>query len=449
MLFIDFNIKMINSIIQLLPIWIRSRLDHNWDKEGFKKYFFNTGWIFVAKITTFIVSFFTIAIVARYLGPENLGKISYAQSFVAIFSALASLGIDQILYRDLVAKPDKEGELLGTAIATKLIFGFITLITATIVAWQINTDPILTWLIAIISLTFILQPFGSVSQVFSAKVQSKYPSYVSIVIAFLMPALKLLVIFFDKGILFFAGIIAFEALFYSLANFYLYKYLLKRSVQSWKFSLPVFKQLFRDSWPLVLAGITGYMYARIDQVMLQHYLNSTSVGLYDAAVRLTELLGFLPGVIIGSLFPAIINARKNDMVQYRKRLHTLVIFCITISAISASLMYILSPYIIKILFGVEFNESINLTRIYVWSTLGTVATSLMYSYFVAENRSYLFLIFTFSGAFINVLLNMIMIPKYGTVGAAYATIITLTSTVTLFMICRKRLIESDIKPTLN
>lgn len=430
----------VDKIIQyILPPWIHQRLISDWDKEGFKKYFSNTGWIFGAKLTTFVVSFFTIAIVARYLGPENLGKISYAQSFIAIFSAFASLGIDKILFRDLVATPEREGELLGTAIVSKFIFGFLTLIATIIIAWHINSDPILTWLVGIIALSFIFQPFGSVAQVFAAKVQSKYPSYISIAIAFLIPALKLLVIFFDKGVIFFAAVITFEALFYSFANLVLYRLILKHTFHTWKFSLPVFKQLFTDSWPLMLAGVTGFLYARIDQVMIQHFINSSAVGFYDVAVRLTDLLSFLPGIIISSLFPAIVSARKNNQHQYRKRLKSLTALCLSISVISSVFLYVLSPFIIHLLFGTAFNESIGLVRIYAWATIGTIATSLMYSYFVAENRSRTFLLFTVSGAVINVILNLSLIPKYGSEGAAYATLITLSLTTLTFLIGHKKI----------
>ncbi len=102
-------INLLQKILsKILPTWIYQRLIGDWDKAGFKRYFHNTGWLFAARGASFLTSFFTIAIVARYLGPENLGKLSYAQSFVSILSVFAALGIDQILYRDLVAHPDIE-----------------------------------------------------------------------------------------------------------------------------------------------------------------------------------------------------------------------------------------------------------------------------------------------------------------------------------------------------
>jgi O-antigen/teichoic acid export membrane protein len=422
---------------KILPNRIHDRLIGAWDIEGFNKYFRNTGWMFVGKMMAFVTSFFTIAIVARYLGPENLGKISYAQSLIAIFSMFASLGIDHIVYRDLVAHPEREGEILGTAIATKLVFGGLTFIVTLATALSLHDDPILTWIVGIIALSFIIQPLSTIGHVFGARVLAKYPAIVSIVFAFLMPALKLTVIWFDKGILYFAGLITLEALLLSLIYILLYKKILAGSFQSFTVSWNTFKNMVHDSWPLMLVGVTGYLYARIDQVMIQHFIDSTSVGLYEAAVRLTEPLGFFPGVIIGSLFPALINARKDSPEEYRKRFRSLVGLCMGISTFLALTIYILAPYLIGWLYGDAYTASVSILRIYVWSNVGTVATLLMYNYFIAENKTRLQLIYTTIGALLNITLNALLIPVLGITGAAYATLITVIVVVGTFL-CTKR-----------
>ena len=418
---------------KILPKWIYQRLIGDWNKDGFKKYFSNTSWIFIARVVSILVSFFTIAIVARYLGPDNYGKISYAQSFVAIFSVFASLGIDQVLYRDLIAHPEKEKELLGTAFVSKLFFGSITLITTLLVSVVVKNDPILTWLIFIITFSFLFQSFGVIAHAFSAKVKAKYTSYVAIIIAFLIPALKLALIYFGKGILYFAVVISFEALIFAFGYVYIYMHIFRYSPLDWRFSVHTFKGLLRRSWPLMLASLSGYIYGRIDQVMIQHFLDSAAVGVYGIAVRLTEFLSFLPGIIVASLFPAIMNAREHDTIEYKKRFRYLTLLCIIISTFLAICLFILSPLIVSVLFGKEFFESIHLLRIYVWSNIGTISVILMQNYFVAENKSLHFLFFSVFGASINLGLNVVLIPRFGAQGAAYATLITLFLVVCTFL----------------
>jgi O-antigen/teichoic acid export membrane protein len=199
---------MVSILQKLLPRWIFQRLIGNWNHAGYKKYFANTGWMFLARIATFATSFFTMAIVARYLGPENLGKLDYALSLVTIFSVFATLGIDQIVYRNLVTRPEEHAKILGTAICTKLAFGFVAILAVITTSLVIDADPVLTVLVGIIALTFIFSPFGTVNHFFQAQVQAKYSSQATIFLSILLPILKLLIVYFDKGIIYFASVFA-------------------------------------------------------------------------------------------------------------------------------------------------------------------------------------------------------------------------------------------------
>jgi O-antigen/teichoic acid export membrane protein len=427
----------------LLPDWIYQRLIGNWDKDGFKKYFNNTSWMALARIISLIISFLTIAIIARYLGPENYGKLSYTQNFVALFSAFAALGLDQILYRDLIAEKEKEAELLGTAFVLRAVFGGITLIATILTAVLLNEDIVLTWMVGIIALSFIFQPFGVIGHLFNARVLAKYTSYITIIVAFLLPSLKLLVVYFDKGILYFSITIALEALIYAIAYVYLYRKILGGSPLQWSVSLVRAKTLLLQSWPLFLASFSGYIYGRIDQVMIQQFIDSTAVGFYDVAVRLTELLGFVPGIIIASLFPALINAKNESNEKYYQRFRAITFLCAGISFVSALLLFCLAPFIISMLFGPEFAAAISVTRLYVWSTIGTVLIILIQQHFIAQKQSARFLFFSLLGASTNILLNFLLIPIYGIYGAASATLITLSLIILVFWVAKNGIVARN------
>lgn len=425
----------LNSALHfILPSWMYQRLIGDWNPEGFKKYFHNTSWMVFAKIISFTISLLTVAYVARYLGPENLGKLSYAQSFVAIFSVIATLGIDEILMRDIVAHPEKEDVLLGTAFISKLFFGTIAITVSIISAFLFENDTILITLIAITSLSLIFQPINILSTFFNAKVQSKYNAHVAIITAFLIPSLKLLIIFLDKGVIFFASLLILEMFVTSMYSIVVYTKFLKQSFHSWKFSMEIFASLISRSWPLLLVSLSGYIYGRIDQIMIQQFIDTTAVGLYDVAVRLTEILGFFPGVLIGSLFPAIVSAHIRDAQEYKKRFTTLIKLCLLISSFLVLATFILSPIIVGILFGAQYQESSSILRIYIWSNIGMVAIVLMQRYFLIENKNMQYLFFSVFGAISNIILNMMLIPTYGMYGAAYATLMTFTLVIIAFII---------------
>ena len=89
--------------------------------SGFRKYFDNTSWLLMERIVRMIVALFVGVYIARYLGPERFGLLSYANSFVGLFLALATLGIDSIVIRELVKRPGSRSVILGTAFGLSLI----------------------------------------------------------------------------------------------------------------------------------------------------------------------------------------------------------------------------------------------------------------------------------------------------------------------------------------
>lgn len=412
--------RIVVKIYSLFPESIREMLP----ETGFRKYFSNTSWLLITRIIGYAVSFFIIAVVARYLGPTNLGKLSYAQSFVSIFSVFASFGIDSILTRDLVEHPENQRSLLGTSFFIKAVLGILTFAVTLAVAYFTNTDKTLTFLIGIISLSFLFQPFSVISNLLSAKVLSKYYSYITIFLSFFLTGLKLLIVLLDKGIVYFATIFVVEAFIYALYYIFIYKKVFRGNVFQWRFKWSLAKKLLLDSWPLLLAGFSGYIYGRIDQVMLQHILGSTSVGLYDAAVKLTDVWSFLPGMIITSLFPAVISARKLDKKMYLDRTRYILTFITGITFFVSLIIFIIAPFLIKFLYGSQFIGSYPILRLYVWSSLATGVATIIHYYLVAENHGKKYFIISVIGAVINVILNILLIPVYGITGAAVATLVS-------------------------
>ena len=421
------------AIVELSIDYIRQK----WQHVGFQKYFQNTGWMFAAQIISFLTSFFTVAIVARYLGPANQGMLNYAQSFVAIISVFASLGIDQILYRDLIAHPEKEKEYIGTAMYSKLVLGAIAFILSVVISLLVDRNFLLTILIGICALTFVVNPIGTVGTLFNAKVKSKYNSYITIFLAFFIPLLKLAVIFWNKGIIYFALIILVQAIVSTVWMVYIYTVKLGNNILSCKFHLDILKQLLRDSWPLLLAGFSGYIYANIDQVLLLHYIDSATVGIYGVAVKLTQVWAFLPGLLISSLFPAIVNAKKVNFEMYAKRFRALSGITLGATVAIALPLFIFAPFVIGIIFGNAYIGAVPILRIYLWVSVAITLVLLVQQYFITENFTGIFLCTSIIGAASNVILNVILIPRFGSMGSAWGTMISYLSVVASLFLFKK------------
>jgi len=141
---------------------------------GFKKYFLNTSWLFFERIIGMAATFFVGVYVARYLGPANFGLLSYAGSFVGLFMALSTLGLDGIVVRELVKDEKRRDELLGTTFVLKVIGSVLVIGMLAIAIRFTNNDNFTNLFIFIIAIGTIFQSFDIIKFYFQAKVLSKY-----------------------------------------------------------------------------------------------------------------------------------------------------------------------------------------------------------------------------------------------------------------------------------
>ena len=132
--------------------------------QGFMKYFKNTSWLFGEKILRMIVGLFVGVWVARYLGPEQFGLFSYAQSFVGLFTAIATLGLDGIVVRELVKDSSRRDDLIGTAFWLKVMGAFGVLIILVITVNFTSNETYTNTLVFIIASATIFQSFNVFSK---------------------------------------------------------------------------------------------------------------------------------------------------------------------------------------------------------------------------------------------------------------------------------------------
>ena len=399
--------------------YMNSLLSH----KGFRRYFANTSWLFAEKLLRLLAGFFVGVWVARYLGPEQYGLLSYAQAFVGLFTAFANLGLDGILVRELVKHPEKEGELLGTAFGLKLIGAFLTVLLVAVAVNFTDSEPLTKLLVLIVSTSVIFQSFNVIDFYFQAKVQAKYSALANMIALFLSSLFKIYLILSNAPLIYFALAVVFDAVVLALG--YVWWFVKVRGLlKELKFTGFIAKSLLKDSWPLILSGISVMIYMRIDQVMIKEMLGAEAVGQYSVAVKLCEVWYFIPIVISSSLFPAIINAKKVSEEIYYKRLQKLYSLMIWLAIGIALPMTLVGDWFINSLYGPDFAEASSVLKIYIWAGIFVflgVATS---KWLLSENLTNISFYRTIVGAVLNVILNLIFINKFFIIGAAIATLIS-------------------------
>jgi polysaccharide transporter, PST family len=384
----------------------------------------NTGWLFADRILRMGVGLFVGVWVARYLGVQQFGVFNYATAFVALFSTLSTLGLDAIVIRSIVREPERRAEILGTAFWLKLFGGIGALVLAVSCIIVVRHDDQLTIsLVAILSSVGIFRAFDTIDLWFQSQVQSKY-TVIAKNTAFVITALvKVILISTHAPLIAFAWMALGEVSLGAIGLMISYK-IRGYSPWFWPWSLPLAKTLLKESWPLILSGLTIMIYMRTDQIMLGQMVGDKAVGVYSAATRISEVWYFIPMAIASSVSPAIYAAKEVSEALYYQRIKQFLRLLSLLSIVFAVPMSFLSGTIITVLFGKSYEESASILAIHIWASLFVfmgVGTS---SWFIAEGLTQFALRRTIMGAITNVFLNIFLIPTYGGVGAAIATVIS-------------------------
>ncbi len=388
-----------------------------------KKHSINLGWMFFGRLGGMAISFIATAYMARNLGPTNYGQLSYALSYVGLFSFLATLGIEQILYRDLIKFPEKRNVYMGSALGIRLFSAIVAVILCVLSAMIWSTKDVSLFLIFIVSLTFVFSSFQLLSYEFQAEAKAKYPSFVSLGVVIILNILKIAVIASGQGVIYLALVLLAEPVLYGIGLIY-FRIREYGTIRDWRYDKKVAASILKDSFPLIFASAFFAVYARIDQVMIKQMLNAESVGLYDSAVRISELFYFIPNIIVGGLFPAIVNSRKSSDALYAIRTRKLFWLITLLSILTAVVTALFSKYFILIIFGAGFLGALSVLNIYIWSNIGAAINLLMQNLLIAENLTKIVSGTIFLGMITNVLLNLYLIPHYGMEGAAFASLLS-------------------------
>ena len=390
--------------------------------SGFRKYFANTSWLLGERVLRMVVSLFVGIYVARYLGPEGFGLLSYTLSFVWLFSSLASFGLDDILVRELVQSPEKRNNLLGTVFWLK-VCGTVVMGTAIALVLQLKAEEQQTyWMIALITFGFLFQATNVVDLYFQSQVQSKFAVRAQAFQLLITSLFKIYLVWNQAELIWFAFALMLDQAVVAVLFLIMYRWKIEW-FPFFSFTWTQAKKLMRDAWPLIFAGMVVSVYMKIDQVMLKEMLNTKAVGVYAAAVKLCEAWYFVPTAVIASLFPAVIEARKKSEPLYEERVQKLYDLMVWGSVAVALPTTLLADWIILILYGADFQEAAVVLRIYIWAgvfvSLGVASSK----WLIAENLQRYSFYITALGAVLNISCNFWLIPIYGIKGAALATMV--------------------------
>lgn len=406
---------------QFLPELVRSRLA-GLQQAASSAVVSNAGWQLADNLLRMAVALVVGIWLARYLGPAQFGLFSYAVAFVALFSSISSLGLDDIIVRDIVRTSADKETILGTSFTLKLVGGVVAFFAAlgTIFFLRPN-DGLSQGLVAIIGIGTVFQAFNVIEFWFHSQVQAKY-AVLAKNAAFLLCSLgKVVLILVGAPLVAFAWIASAEVML-GMSGLILAYHVRGNRILHWNVQLKKGTALLKDSWPLMLSSVVIVIYLRIDQIMLGDMAGDAEVGIYSVAVRLAEVWYFIPSAIYWSLFPGIVEARGLGDEMFFGHLQRLYNWA-ALSAYAVALpVTFVAPWLVSTLFGEAYARAGLMLSVLIWSNVFTSLEMARSGFLTAMNWTRLYLLTVTLGCLLNVGLNWMLIPRYGGMGAVVASL---------------------------
>ena len=383
--------------------------------------FKSVSWLMGEKITAVGINLFVTWLLARYLLPSGFGQLSYLMALVTLVTPFLTLGLNSIISREVLRRPDDVHEVMGTAVALRLLSALIFTPVAIILGF-VYLGETLQVFFAVLMLSSIANSAYVIDFWMQAQLANRSAAIIRLASLLIFSVARILAIKFDASLAVFVYLAGLEML--ALGLLYLFAYhRLSGGLRMLKISMSESKRLLMGSRWLLISGIAAVIYLKIDQVMLGLMIGERAVGIYAVAARISEVWYFIPAAIAVSVFPRLTKQREANKAIYGLELQQINDFLFCSGLLIAAIVTLLSDGLVLV-FGETYAESVPILVTHVWTGVFVFMRALLSKWLIAEDLLKLSMFSQVLGALVNIILNLKLIPVYGPVGAAYATLIS-------------------------
>ena len=381
----------------------------------------NAGWLIGGKVVQMVINLLVGLLTARYLGPSGYGLINYAAAYTGFFTAFCTLGINSVLVKEFVDNRGREGEILGTSLVLRALSSFLSAITIiSIVSIVDRNEPTTILVVALCSIGVVFHVFEVFHYWFQSRLASKTSAICTLAAYIVTAAYRVVLLVLGAEVEWFA--LATSVDYICLAVLLLLAYR-KHQGGALRVSLPYARTLLSKSCHFILSSLMVAVYVQTDKIMLKQMVGEAEVGYYATASTTAVVWCFILQAIVDSCYPGIAQAYSSDREEFKRRCRQLYAIIFYVS-VTASLLYtLLARPLIRIMYGEAYLPAVAPLRIVTWYTAFSYLGVARNSWVVCENRQrYLKYVYA-AAAVANVALNFLLIPPFGAVGAAVASLV--------------------------
>jgi len=402
-------------------------------------FFKNISWLVLEKIIRMGLNLLIMAAVANYLGVQGFGTLSYFMAIMFFFLPIWSMGTDQIIKNELTRSALNKNLLISTAMITRVCLALflVLMITAYYLLFIGKGEGF--DILFILTSSLVFKSASVIELWFDTQIKSRFNALARTISFVIIALLQILAIHLRAPLYIFALCFSLEFVFSALLIFYFY-FIKEKNPICFQFDKTIAKSIIIKSLPLFFSELSATCFMKLNIVLLGYYMDKSTVGYFSIAVRLTDMWIFIPASIAITYFSPIVSLSMDmkDQVLFKKRNQDLFSYVTLIALGVGVFISFLGEPIVKLLFSKSYEESIGVLMILIWSNLFVFWGFAQEPWEISKNLLKYRLIRVLSGAILNLVLNIILIPKLGAKGAAYASLISHTWTYCLVNLVLKQ-----------
>ncbi|BCD98324.1 flippase [Marinagarivorans cellulosilyticus] len=382
----------------------------------------NTFYQLADKLIRMGAAFVFGVLIARYLGVDDFGRLSFAQSFIGLIAVFSTLGLEAITIREVVSKPTNAQAIIGSVIAIRCISSLVSVGIMALLIFCFVDDYGVRLCIFLFSISFFVDVLSVFNWYFLSNSKGWAIAVAGGAAVFASSIFKCYLIFSGKSFVYFSLPLMIEC--FVSGAILLFLFMQKVRLTSLMFDGRLASRMLNSAWPLVMSAIMISVYMKVDQLMIQAMLSYADLGIYSVAVRLTEAWYFFPSVIMSALFPAVLGAKLISEDEFNNKMQSIYNFLALFALVISVAISLFSDQIVLLLYGVEYIGSSAVLTVYALTTVFVYLGIANGRWLVAQGMERFALFRTGIGLVINIGLNTFLIPLWGIKGAAIATLVS-------------------------
>lgn len=383
----------------------------------------NVYWAVLGKFVNLLSALVVGIMVARYLGPEQYGLMNYVISYVVLFQTISLFGLDSIEVREESKAEFSVTSIIGTAFTLKIGLSLIFMALVILTSWQFDADRNTLILVSIYSLVIPLNAFSVIRNYFTAIVQNKFVVKVEIVQTLVGMVIKVLLLWFDATLIWFVLFSMFDYVLSAIGYSVTYHYKVGR-LRLWHYDKDVSKYMLKESFPLLLTNTAVILYQRIDQVMIGQMIDKESVGYFSVASRFVEILIYIPMILSQTIMPILVQQLKDGVEVYEKKAQQFMNVSLWLSLLTSAIVSVIAYWLIIIAFGKAYLPAVAVLQVMSFKAASVALSNTAGAMLVAEGLQRFAFYRDCFGCIVCVVLNWILLPRYGIVAAAFVAILS-------------------------